>query len=130
MRTPSLEQIQYMEDHTRDTKLPGIIASCSVCLTSACLVVGLRFVSRRIGKVKLEANDWLIVLALVKALFREFAGSGFNTVTDSIFGIYCRVCAGNTIRYGKAPDHGHESKGFGYSMYFVSYTAIFLGNAY
>lgn len=74
MRTPTPEQIQYMKDHIGDSKVPGMIVSIVICLTSAYVVVALRFISRSFGKVKLRANDWLIVVALVNARFVRFAG--------------------------------------------------------
>lgn len=73
MRTPTAEQLLYMLDHSEDNKVPRLIASFTICLTSAYVFVGLRFLSRSIGNVKLAANDWLIAAALVNALFVGFA---------------------------------------------------------
>lgn len=64
MLSPSLEQVQYMEAHIGDTKVPGIIVTTCICMPLVYIVVCLRFVSRRIGKVKLAANDWLILIAV------------------------------------------------------------------
>ena len=57
-----------MIHHIGDNKAPRLIAAVTICLTSAYVFVGLRFLSRRIGNTKLAANDWLIVTALVNAL--------------------------------------------------------------
>lgn len=118
-----------MEEHIEDTKVPRVIVAFTTCLTLAYLVVCLRFVSRRIGNVKLAANDWLIVIALVNALVMKFAGSIVNTITGFLHGFFCWFSHDNSIRWGKARDLGHGSKGLGYSMYRINREFDCHGNA-
>ena len=49
---PSPEEIAYMKAHIEDNRADGLIASHVICFTAACIAVGLRFVARRLGKVK------------------------------------------------------------------------------
>lgn len=62
-----------MQDHIEDTKVPTLIVTIVICTTLAYVVVGLRLISRRIGNMKLETNDWFIVVALVNALINLLA---------------------------------------------------------
>lgn len=91
-----------MEAHIGDTKVPGIIVTTCICMPLVYIVVCLRFVSRRIGKVKLAANDWLILIAVVNAPVIKFAGSIFNAITVFPDGLYYRLLGDSPIWYGKA----------------------------
>ena len=78
MATPSPAEIQYQLDHISDTKVPGMISSFVISLTTAYIAVCLRLISRRISKTKLQADDWCIILSLV----RRFDKSNCNFVHD------------------------------------------------
>lgn len=53
---------------SHQTEIPAINASNAVCLAAAFIAVVLRFVSRRITKLKIQADDGLIAVALVRRL--------------------------------------------------------------
>ena len=61
----SPSDVQYQKAHIDDNKSAGIIAACAICLTAAYSAVVLRFVSRRLSRTSLEADDYFIVTALV-----------------------------------------------------------------
>lgn len=64
---PSLtpEQIQYQMSHKDDDRRAGIVASISIMLVVAYGAVILRVVARRIGRVPLKMDDWMIMVGLV-----------------------------------------------------------------
>ena len=118
---PSLspEQAQYMKDHIDDTKVPGLIAVGCSCLALSYIFVCLRFISRRIGKVKLAANDWLIVLALVNDSFAKIWPICWYVAVFSYNRCSCLSC-GSSIQIGKACHCSHKSKGLDHSTYRIS----------
>ncbi|KAJ9239777.1 hypothetical protein DTO169E5_4289 [Paecilomyces variotii] len=63
---PSLtpEQIQYQMSHKDDDRRAGIVASISIMLVVAYGAVILRVVARRIGRVPLKMDDWMIMVGL------------------------------------------------------------------
>lgn len=139
MRTLTEEQILYMIHHIRDSKGPRLIAAVTICLTSAYVFVGLRFLSRRIGNTKLAANDWLIVAALVNALVgalpsREKTMASAGWADDRIVGFRndprCLWLYGGRTRCRKACDLGHRSKDFGCRMFPISYKLDRHGSTY
>ena len=65
---PSPAQLMEEEMHVSDTMVPNIIAANVICLTIACIAVVLRFLARRMARVRYEADDWLIVVALVRGI--------------------------------------------------------------
>lgn len=56
---------EYQQLHIHDSRVHKIVVSLAVCLPAAYIAVVLRFISRRIGKVPLKADDWWIVVGLV-----------------------------------------------------------------
>ena len=62
---PSPAQLLYEYQHISDDARPQLIVSHVICFTLAAIAVSLRFISRRLAKIKYEADDWLIVNALV-----------------------------------------------------------------
>ena len=68
MPAPTPQQIQYMERHIDESKVPMMIIVSAVCLPAAYIFVVLRFVSRHVGLVKLNLSDWLTLVALVSTL--------------------------------------------------------------
>ena len=77
MATPS--QIQYQFQHIHDDRTKDIIISHAIVLPLAVLAVLLRFISRRLCKTQILADDIMIVVALVispsltsRSPFREY----------------------------------------------------------
>ena len=52
--------------HISDNMVPSIITVNVVCLTIACIAVALRFQARRMIRIRYEADDWLILVGLVR----------------------------------------------------------------
>ena len=57
--------LQYQMEHIHETRQPGLIAFYAVMWTASILSVLLRLVSRKRKGLKLEADDYTVVLALV-----------------------------------------------------------------
>jgi len=60
----SQADIDYQQAHINDDKQPDLYIAGIICLIAAYIFVGLRFLSRKLGGIKLELDDWCIVLAL------------------------------------------------------------------
>ena len=63
---PTPAEIMEQEMHITDDLGPNIIAASAVCFTIACIAVALRFQARRMAMIKYEADDWLVVIGLVR----------------------------------------------------------------
>ncbi|KAL9607133.1 MAG: hypothetical protein Q9167_007926 [Letrouitia subvulpina] len=57
--------IKYQIAHIRDDRSQDIIVSHGICITLAAIAIILRFISRKLGKVRIGADDWMIVAAFV-----------------------------------------------------------------
>lgn len=66
----SKADILYQKEHIHDNRVPSLVASNVVCFGIACIAVFLRFISRKVAKVKYEADDWFIVAGLVSGAFQ------------------------------------------------------------
>ena len=66
--------IAYQKAHIRDNRRGDIIFSHAICISIAFLTVVLRFLSRRMGKVKIAWDDYMIVVAFVFALGEVIGG--------------------------------------------------------
>ena len=64
----SPEQVQYYKEHASDTLQPNIIIKSALGLPFAYIFVALRWMARRNARLAYGADDWLILLALVRAL--------------------------------------------------------------
>ncbi|KAI0020249.1 hypothetical protein F4780DRAFT_374572 [Xylariomycetidae sp. FL0641] len=64
-KVPTEEQVIWMQEHSSDTRVPDIIAACSILPVAASIFVVLRLISRRLlrGSMRLYANDWLVLVA-------------------------------------------------------------------
>jgi len=58
-------EAQYQLDHINESRLQDIVSSHIACLVIAVVAIALRFISRRISKTAIKADDWMIVAALV-----------------------------------------------------------------
>ncbi len=63
---PTPQEIAYQEAHITDDKAGAIIAANATCYAIGIIAVALRFLSRRISKIKYEWDDWLAVAGLVR----------------------------------------------------------------
>ncbi|MCJ1407200.1 hypothetical protein MMC19_001271 [Ptychographa xylographoides] len=78
-RIPTPLEIQYMEEHMSDNKIPSIIAVAVTCAVAAYIAVILRFVSRHLLHAQFKADDWFIVAGLI--LFTAYStGFALGTV--------------------------------------------------
>ena len=62
---PTAAQLKYMNLHVKDTKVRSILVANTVCAAISCLAVILRIISRRLTRIKLAADDYLIIFGLV-----------------------------------------------------------------
>ena len=79
---PTPQEIAYQVAHITDDKAGSIIAANVVCYTVGIIAVALRFLSRRISKIRYEWDDWLCVAGLVRSplpsILHIFCPSGQN----------------------------------------------------
>ena len=84
---------QYQLANISDTKVPAIIVCNAICLAAACVAVILRIIARRLIKISLQADDWVILLALVCCLasshYNELVDSSADCVIDGTALCYC-----------------------------------------
>ena len=62
--TPS--EMQYQLAHASEDRSVNVIAAVSTCLCLAFIAVGLRFFARKLTKTPFGADDWMILVALVR----------------------------------------------------------------
>lgn len=63
--TPSPAKLLYEQQHITDDRSASLIAANVVCVSLAFVAVCMRFTSRRMAKIKYQADDWLIISGLV-----------------------------------------------------------------
>ncbi|CAF9922359.1 MAG: hypothetical protein ALECFALPRED_002066 [Alectoria fallacina] len=91
---PTPAEILSQEKHISDNKVPNIIATNAICFPIACTAIFLRFISRRMSKIKYEADDWLIVAGLVRLPL-------FHRALDlAVFTLGILVCDCVGLRFG------------------------------
>lgn len=66
MAAPS--EIQYQIAHINDDRASAIVISHAVVLPLAVVAVILRFISRRLCRARIEADDYMIIAALIFAI--------------------------------------------------------------
>lgn len=71
-----------LDEHINDNRQPYIIAASAICLSAAYIAVTLRFIARRLARNSVEADDYIVLLAL-------FFTSVFATVT--LIGVHYRL---------------------------------------
>ena len=93
----------YQLLHIHDSRVPEIIVAMAVCLPAAYIAISLRFLSRRVGKVPLKADDWWLVVGLVgRHLFRApLVSSKADTVVQPAF--HDCICHLRGCRYSPRP---------------------------
>ncbi|KAL9037606.1 MAG: hypothetical protein Q9214_005629 [Letrouitia sp. 1 TL-2023] len=65
---PSPADLQYQLTHVNDNKQPEMIATFTICGTLAAVSVGSRFLSRRLNKSGIEADDYAVLVGMICAL--------------------------------------------------------------
>ena len=65
---PSLADIEYQVAHISDNQGPDVLAAFSVNFALACTAVILRLAARKACKVKLLADDYFVLAALVRCV--------------------------------------------------------------
>ena len=68
MAAPSPAEIQYQLEHVHEDRSSDIVISHIVCMTLATVAVILRFTSRRLCKAAILADDYMILVALVRVI--------------------------------------------------------------
>lgn len=61
-------EAHYQLAHVHESRVYDIVSSHIACLVIAVIAIVLRFVSRRMSKTAIKADDWMIVVALVFAI--------------------------------------------------------------
>ncbi|KAI9876590.1 MAG: hypothetical protein M1830_006168 [Pleopsidium flavum] len=77
-------EIQYQQAHISDDRTTSIIVSNVICFVAACVAVSLRLISRRLSVVSMQADDYMILVALVRKPSLGLKGlivSGFLAVS-------------------------------------------------
>jgi hypothetical protein len=80
MSTLSPEEIQYQMSHQNEDRAADIVVSISVMLAVAYVSVLLRVVARRMGGAQLKADDWMIMVGLVR-IFEGIRPPTLRTLT-------------------------------------------------
>lgn len=74
MALPNAEEIQYQEEHIHDDRSGNIVTSHAICIAIAAIAVLLRLISRRMCKASIQADDWMIIVALVRLSWASVPG--------------------------------------------------------
>ncbi len=72
MATTPILTVQQLQDQLaqiNDDRAPGMLAAAITFLVITILVTGLRLTSRRIQGLKLGADDYMVVVSLVRKCF-------------------------------------------------------------
>ncbi|MCJ1263532.1 hypothetical protein MMC22_003402 [Lobaria immixta] len=92
MTTLTAEEIKYQQDHKDQNKTAHLVAANVVGLVAAYVAVALRLISRRMSHAALKADDWMMMVGLVKDSFL----SCFRSLGDFLNGESCFVGIGKT----------------------------------
>lgn len=71
-------EIRYELAHIHESRAPNIVVSSIICFSLAITVVILRLLARRLSKVRILADDYMMMFALVsrqRALFGKHPNS-------------------------------------------------------
>lgn len=60
-------EIRYELQHIEDDRRASFIISLSICTSLAVVTTVLRFVSRRVSKASVQADDYWVLIALVRS---------------------------------------------------------------
>ena len=73
MAPPSAEEIEYQLAHIHQDRSSDIVVSHAICIVIALIAVVLRFSSRRLCKAPILADDYMIIVALVRLSWHTYA---------------------------------------------------------
>lgn len=62
---PTASELQYLQEHIGETRVPGIIISSVICGLMTCICVALRFLSRFLNRAGVGKDDYCIITGLV-----------------------------------------------------------------
>ncbi|KAK3167196.1 hypothetical protein OEA41_010322 [Lepraria neglecta] len=88
---PTAAELQDQRDHINETLVPSLVASNTVCLILAYIAVALRFLCRRMTRVKYEYDDWFIVAGLTLLAVEVIYQAATFSIKASILYLYHRV---------------------------------------
>lgn len=71
MALPTPEEIQYQIEHIHDDRSGDMLISNATGIAIAAIAVLLRFISRRMCKASIQADDWMILIAMVRIFLRS-----------------------------------------------------------
>lgn len=71
MGQPSSSEVQYQLNHINDNKSVEMVSSQICGMVVAFVAVALRLLSRRVGRVPILSDDYMIVVALVRTYPRS-----------------------------------------------------------
>ncbi|MCJ1450945.1 hypothetical protein MMC28_001279 [Mycoblastus sanguinarius] len=74
MPEPLPSEIQQELEHIHDNRAPDIVVSYAICASMAYIAVIMRLIARRISKAPLQADDHMILVALVIATGQLIVG--------------------------------------------------------
>ena len=62
---PTPSELQYIQEHIEDTRVPAIIISSITCGVLTCIFVALRFLARWLNRAGFGKDDYCLVVGLV-----------------------------------------------------------------
>lgn len=68
---PTPKELEYMKVHIKDDKRASVIVVNVICSVAAVFSFALRITARRLRKVAVKLDDYLMLVALVGRLFSE-----------------------------------------------------------
>lgn len=71
MSALSRQEIEYEMSHASDNRGSSLVAAYAVCLSLAYVATILRFISRRKSRLAYMADDWMLVVGLVRKVAAE-----------------------------------------------------------
>jgi hypothetical protein len=104
MSTPTPAEIAYMEAHPDDSKIANLVACGAVTLGIAYIAVILRIVARTKTAFRMGADDYMIILSLVRSAGEQLRGQSELTrsVTADIYSVFCFLVYDLSLWHGKA----------------------------
>ena len=67
MASTSPQELQYQQEHRYQDRATDIVTSTVILLAAAYVAVFLRFISRRLMRTSIGADDWIMVMGLVNS---------------------------------------------------------------
>lgn len=91
----------YQKAHLNDDKKTEIIAPTVIFLVIASAAVFLRYKSRRVSRLRLEADDWCVGLGLVRKVRQIVMGNLLTPPIDCDHVLYHHLLYVHEIWHGK-----------------------------